>query len=230
MLLPDDFGVGHALLHAVHEGMHGGTILLGFCGNVTELKEGSLRRGFRLFRVNPFPAFGDVVPVCRGAFYALFDVSGRKAVLYGAELNRRMGKQIDMRMIGPALTDLVCEAKILWMKQVQPSIFPDGRNAGSFCGDLDMALRLINGHVRAGKLNLDKAFRLFHKLLLTVNAGTDFLKAVCRQHNDIAIAGHGIRALAIFILIRRCNIHQQLLYPQRGKITNIKHGEYLFLS
>ena len=25
-----------------------------------------------------------------------------------------------MRMIGPALTDLVCEAKIPWMKQMQP--------------------------------------------------------------------------------------------------------------
>lgn len=37
-----------------------------------------------------------------------------------------------------------------------------------------------------------------------------------------------IRALAIFILIRRRNIHQQLLCPQRGgvdpKITNIQHG------
>ena len=59
-----------------------------------------------------------------------------------------------------------------------------------------MPLRLISGHLKVGKLDLNKAFRLFHELL-TVNADTDFLKAVCRQRNDIAIAGHGIRALAI---------------------------------
>ena len=90
-----------------------------------------------------------------------------------------------------------------------------------------MPLRLISGHLKVGKLDLNKAFRLFHELL-TVNADTDFLKAVCRQRNDIAIAGHGIRALAIFLLIRRRNIHQQLLCPQRGgvdpKIANIQHG------
>ena len=118
----------------------------------------------------------------------------------------------------------VCCALAAWLR---PSIFPDGRNASGLCGELDMPLRLISGHLKVGKLDLNKAFRLFHELL-TVNADTDFLKAVCRQRNDIAIAGHGIRALAIFILIRRCNIHQQLLCPQRGgvdpKITNIQHG------
>ena len=119
-LLPNDFGIGHTLFHTAHEGIHGGGILLGFCGNVTKLKEGSLDRGFHLFRVSPFPAFGDVISICHGAFHALFDVSRWKAVLYGTESNRRMGKQIDMRMIGPALANLVCEAKIPWMKQMQP--------------------------------------------------------------------------------------------------------------
>ena len=63
--------------------------------------------------------------------------------------------------------------------RLRPSIFPDGRNAGGLCGELDMPLRLISGHLKVGKLDLNKAFRLFHELL-TVNADTDFLKAVCR--------------------------------------------------
>ena len=119
-LLPDNFGIGHALLHTAHEGIHRGRILLGFCGKVTKLKKSPTDRGFRLFRVSPFSAFGDVIPICRRPLHALFNVSGRKAVLYGAESNRRMGKQIDMRMIGPVLTNFVCEAKIPWMEQVQP--------------------------------------------------------------------------------------------------------------
>lgn len=38
-LLPDNFGIGHALLHTAHEGIHRGRILLGFCGKVTKLKK-----------------------------------------------------------------------------------------------------------------------------------------------------------------------------------------------
>lgn len=81
-----------------------------------KLEEGPLYRGFCLFRVSPFSAFGDIVTVCHGAFHTLFDVCRRKSVFYGAESNRRMRKQIDMRMIGTVLAYLICKAKTPWMK------------------------------------------------------------------------------------------------------------------
>ena len=54
--------------------------------------------------------------------------------------------------------------------------------------------------------------------LLAVNADTNFLKAVCRQGDNVPVSGHVIRTLAIIVLIRRGNIHQQLLCPQRGRV------------
>lgn len=43
-----------------------------------------------------------------------------KEGVYHPRFIRWENGRIDMRMIGPALANLVCEAKIPWMKQMQP--------------------------------------------------------------------------------------------------------------
>ena len=118
-LAADDFGVGHTLLHAAHEGVHGGGIFLCRRGDLTELKESVLHRSFGFLRVGPLAGFGDIVPVFHRSPKGFLDMCRWESVLDGTEPDGRMRKKIDMRMIGAGFSDLVCQTEIGWTKQVQ---------------------------------------------------------------------------------------------------------------
>lgn len=51
-------------------------------------------------------------------------------------------------------------------------------------------------------------------LLLSVNAYIDFIQALFRQGNRVAVAEDGIGTLTILVLVRRGHIHQPQLVPK----------------
>ena len=74
-----------------------------------------------------------------------------------------------------------------------------GEDAAGFCGELELALRLIAGDDQVGKLHIHKALGLFH-LLRSVDAHTQLFQAMFCQAYHIAVAGHGLSALSVLIM------------------------------
>ena len=78
---------------------------------------------------------------------------------------------------------------------------------------LGLALAPIDEYLQVVKTNIRIAVRGFHALI-PVNADIDFVQALFRQGDGIAVAEDGIRPLVVLVLVCRRHIHQPQLIPQ----------------
>ena len=75
-------------------------------------------------------------------------------------------------------------------------VYLDGINAGSFSGELDLALSLIATHFQAFEFYFHEAVGLGHELG-TIDPHIQLFQMMIDQTDDITVTGDGIRTLLV---------------------------------